>query len=60
MTLMDPKISKIPRWIVTEAGQWAYLSDTEWRRTADRTFGVSERRELMEQAERLRDEAVAA
>jgi hypothetical protein len=60
MTLIDPKLYKIPRWITTEAGQWAYLSDAEWRRIADRTFGVSERRELMEEAEQLRAQAVAA
>jgi hypothetical protein len=60
MTLMDPKIYKIPRWINTEAGQWAYLSDAEWRRVADRTFGVTERRQLMDEAERLRARTAAA
>lgn len=53
MTLMDPKIYKAPRWVTTEAGQWAYLSNDEWRRTANNTFGVTERKKLLEQAERL-------
>lgn len=55
MTLIDPKIYKAPRWITTEAGQWAYLSDDEWRRTADITFEVAERRRLLDEAERLRE-----
>lgn len=54
MTLMDPKIYKAPRWVTTEAGQWAYLSNDEWRRTANNAFGVSERKKLLEQAEGLR------
>jgi hypothetical protein len=50
---MDPKIYKAPRWVTTEAGQWAYLSNDEWRRTANNTFGVTERKKLLEQAEQL-------
>jgi hypothetical protein len=59
---MDPKIYKVPRWITTEAGQWAYLSNAEWRRSADSTLGVSERRRLMDEAERLqlRERAASA
>lgn len=53
-TLIDPKIYKAPRWITTEAGQWAYLSNAEWRTTADRAFEVSERRRLLDEAEQLR------
>lgn len=53
-TLIDPKIYKAPRWITTEAGQWAYLSNAEWRITADRAFEVSERRRLLDEAEHLR------
>ncbi len=60
MTLIDPKIYKVPRWITSEAGQWAYLSDAEWRRVADAAFGVSERRRLMDEAERLREQEAAA
>lgn len=55
MTLIDPKIYKAPRWVTTEAGQWAYLSNDEWRRSAELAFGVAERRKLLEQAERLRE-----
>jgi hypothetical protein len=53
MTLIDPKIYKAPRWITTEAGQWAYLSDEEWRRTANNTFVVAERQRLLDEAERM-------
>lgn len=60
MTLIDPKIYKAPRWITTEAGQWAYLSDDEWRRTANNAFGVSERRKLLDEAERLRERSQRA
>lgn len=53
MTLMDPKVHKAPRWISTEAGQWAYLSNAEWRRTAESAFAVADRRRLLDEAERL-------
>lgn len=56
MTLIDPKIYKAPRWITTEAGQWAYLSNEEWRRTANIALNVAERRRLLDEAERLRDD----
>ncbi len=55
MTAIDPKIYKVPRWISTEAGQWAYLSDAEWRRIANNTFAVAERRRLLDEAERLHE-----
>jgi hypothetical protein len=55
MTIMDPKIYKAPRWITTEAGQWAYLSDEQWRRTANNTFVVADRRRLLDEAEQLRE-----
>lgn len=48
------KIYKAPRWITTEAGQWAYEADAEWRRSADRAFGVAERRQLLDEAEHRR------
>ncbi len=53
MTLIDPKVHKAPRWITTEAGQWAYLSNAEWRRTAETAFAVADRRRLLDEAERL-------
>ncbi|MCS6882240.1 MAG: hypothetical protein RMK84_15505 [Oscillochloridaceae bacterium] len=46
--------TKAPRWITTEAGQWAYIFNPEWRQHADRAFGVAERRRLLDEAERLR------
>ncbi|MFQ3664304.1 MAG: hypothetical protein SNJ69_18170 [Chloroflexaceae bacterium] len=52
-------VTKAPRWISTEAGQWAYASNPEWRHHADRAFGVAERRRLLDEAERLRRAAVA-
>lgn len=55
MTLIDPKIYKAPRWITTDAGQWAYLSNAEWRRSAEVAFAVSERRRLLDEAERMRE-----
>lgn len=45
---------KAPRWITTEAGQWAYEASEEWRRVADLTFVISERRRLLDEAEQLR------
>ena len=44
---------KAPRWISTEAGQWAYEAREEWRRVADKAFGVSERQRLLDEAEVL-------
>lgn len=60
MTLIDPKIYKAPRWITTEAGQWAYLSDDQWRQTANNAFGVDERRKLLAEAERMRERSAKA
>jgi hypothetical protein len=50
---------KAPRWIATEAGQWAYEANEEWRRVADQAFAVSERRRLLDEAEELRQRAAA-
>lgn len=55
MTLIDPKLYKAPRWISTEAGQWAYNTNDEWRSTANNTFAVSDRKQLLEQAEQLHE-----
>ncbi|NCC33984.1 MAG: hypothetical protein EOM24_18520 [Chloroflexia bacterium] len=48
---------KAPRWISTPAGQWAYEVNSEWRKQADATFAVSERRRLLEEAEKLQQVA---
>jgi hypothetical protein len=54
---MTPNIEvrryKAPRWISTEAGQWAYEASDEWRRVADLAFAVSDRRRLLDEAEQL-------
>ncbi|MEF3273763.1 MAG: hypothetical protein K6356_05075 [Chloroflexus sp.] len=44
---------KAPRWITTAAGQWAWATNEEWRRFADRALSVSERQRLLAEAERL-------
>lgn len=48
------KAPKAPRWITTEAGQWAWIANEEWRRFADRAMNVDERRNLLAEAERMR------
>ena len=62
MTMLDPKIYKAPRWISTEAGQWAYISNEQWRHTANNTFVVADRRRLLDEAEQLhkREKTAAA
>lgn len=59
-TLLDAKTTKAPRWISTEAGLWAYISNPEWRRLADQAFSVADRRRLLDEAERLRQNALSA
>ncbi len=51
---------KAPRWISTEAGQWAYEVNEEWREIANHTFGVIERQRLLADAERMRQESQPA
>lgn len=51
---------KAPRWITTEAGQWAWATNEEWRRFADRALSVSERQRLLAEAELLRTQSVSA
>ncbi|RRR65550.1 MAG: hypothetical protein EI684_22835 [Candidatus Viridilinea halotolerans] len=53
-TVLELRRFKAPRWIHTEAGQWAYESNEEWRHAANQTFGVTERRLLLDEAEALR------
>ena len=50
---------KAPPWISTAAGQWAWVELLDWRRTAADALSVHERRELLEQAEQLRQAAEA-
>jgi hypothetical protein len=56
-TALEMRRYKAPRWIHTEAGQWAYESNDEWRRVANQTFDVSDRRRLLDEAEALRKRA---
>ncbi len=51
---------KAPRWITTEAGQWAWAVDVEWRHSASQAMDVSDRRRLLEEAELMRREGVMA
>ena len=46
---------KAPRWISTEAGQWAWIEYGEWRDTAANAMLVRERQELLAKAEQLRE-----
>lgn len=46
---------KAPRWISTEAGQWAWIEHGEWRSTAANAMLVQERRRLLDKAEQLRE-----
>ncbi|NJM05773.1 hypothetical protein HC891_05615 [Candidatus Gracilibacteria bacterium] len=46
------EFSKLPRWINTEAGRWAWEVDSQWRFSAHEALSVQERRELLNAAER--------
>ena len=46
-----PKPVNHPRWINTEAGQWAWAVDEEWRAEAAQALAVSDRRVLLDAAE---------
>ncbi|MCU0490955.1 MAG: hypothetical protein MUD01_05185 [Chloroflexaceae bacterium] len=46
--------SKAPRWITTEAGQWAWEEQENWRSTAADAFSVQDRKKLLAEAERMR------
>jgi hypothetical protein len=54
MTMMMKlnEFSKLPRWINTEAGRWAWEVDSQWRLNAAEALAVQERRELLSAAER--------
>lgn len=46
-------IPKAPRWIVTEAGQWAWSENSDWRKVASNALSVEQRKDLLSQAESL-------
>jgi len=51
--------SKVPRWVSTEAGSWAWQALTAWRNQAANALTVQERRQLLHEAERLWQETAA-
>lgn len=44
---------KVPRWVRTEAGQWAWREKTDWRGVAWDALSVQERSRLLQEAEIL-------
>lgn len=44
---------KVPRWISTEAGEWAWRELLDWRNHAFRALSVQERSRLLQEAELL-------
>lgn len=44
---------KAPRWINTEAGHWAWQKYASWRRKAVNALAVSERQQLLAEAEQM-------
>jgi hypothetical protein len=44
---------KAPRWIRTEAGQWAWREQLPWRGDAAKALSVDDRLRLLQEAERL-------
>lgn len=56
-SMIDVRRFKAPRWVSTEAGQWAYESSEEWRRVADKAFAITERQRLLAEAEQLHRQA---
>lgn len=53
-------IAKAPRWISTEAAQWAWSEHDVWRTAAANAFGVAERQALLQEAEQLRKQPAPA
>ncbi len=46
-------VPKAPRWITTEAGQWAWEAHTTWRSNASNAMYVRHRSELLSEAEQM-------
>ena len=53
MTTTFADYPKEPRWISTEAGQWAWREKTDWRGIALDALSVQERARLLQEAEML-------
>ena len=53
MTNIQADLPKTPRWITTEAGNWAWNQHEVWRNHARRALSVQDRQQLLSEAERL-------
>lgn len=53
MIIHRPDVPKMPRWITSEAGQWAWREQVAWRRNAFNAVSVQERHRLLVEAERM-------
>ena len=54
MKNVSVEYTKVPRWINTEDGNWAWYADEEWRHLAFNALSVDERRKLLHDAEVMR------
>lgn len=54
MTTRAIEYPKVPRWISTEAGEWAWCASLDWRKHAWAALSVQERARLLQEAEMLR------
>lgn len=52
-TNANANIPKAPRWITTEAGQWAWHEYVTWRGRATHALSVQDRTQLLDEAEQL-------
>jgi hypothetical protein len=53
MLYIRTDLPKPPRWISTEAGLWAWQAHGSWRASAANALSVSERHQLLQEAEQL-------
>lgn len=60
MTNKPTEFPKAPRWINTEAGQWAWQEYVMWRNRATGAFSVGDRTQLLNEAEQLWQTQTAA
>lgn len=54
MTVQTGYVPNAPRWITTEAGEWAWHTHLEWRTSAAKAMSVQQRQALLHEAELLR------
>lgn len=53
MSNADNTTPKAPRWITTEAGQWAWYTYGAWRGKATTALSVHDRAQLLDEAEQM-------